>query len=936
MKIKILLSLCLLIPFFSFAQWKNKEIDDSFKGTIKYSYVSSNEDGDVYLVLSRLVGETVEVELADHLYNKYKSIGFADNLPIVIDGDDLNIYKNAIRIRIEGDGLWLGNNWKTQWIAKYNNISEKSGTDIFTIPTKRREVSWEWDYDDGYVSDVPRGKGIKGSNTEIYPLSVACDDFTRINMIGWGGSFYSYDYNPEALKMDNNPLKIINDASTFIFRITSDGGDQTYTFNLSGSSKAISYVSSATKSEKVARKQAEKDAAAAIEAAKIKGCMDDRYLEYNYEAEKQIKGDCKTLKVNGCMDSRADNYSKKATVEDNTCVYSQSYKIKNNYYFYNDPPSKEGNNSIFSIKPDSYKTTSSNHEDEYSNQIKQLVELSNSIPSLVVNGKDNSLTSSEITDLRNVVSVLLFNYEESPEYIKMHDSKGNYISSYKISWKNASYSYDKISSLFPYQSSEMINAKISTILDTKNVDNLDGICQLIESLSSSSLIEIKDIRIQDNTLSFTLIEKSNDGKSNLKSVSQYLGIDFHGERIEYRDGKMDNKRTYDNNKLNGIFIDYYTNGTIKEEGTYLNDKKNGLYKMYYENTNLKEESSYEDGYKSGNFKSYFTNKNLSSEGSYSIVKSQSIQSGKWRTFYENNGQLKTEGTWKIINNKKTKDGLLTSYYENGKLRTERNYKKGIGEGNAMKYYENGQLHYQLTLVNGKKSGKCTWYYDNGNMKVEANFTNDIMSKGPCNYYHKNGKIWYKLKFNSKSIARGSEFDKKGNRIVNNLRMKQTIDNENNSWKLEKTSSGSEIYYGYDMLTYDLTGAGRYFDVSWERFSLGDFSYKFPLMLMTDESTTDTTGKFTLGMEIKYFPNGHESNSRFFYGGAEYLGWKFLDNYTETPFINETMLLGGWQYQPNSWFNMTLDLGIGLGLQYNFYQTSTYVPFRLGLDIGYRY
>ena len=52
-----------------------------------------------------------------------------------------------------------------------------------------------------------------------------------------------------------------------------------------------------------------------------------------------------------------------------------------------------------------------------------------------------------------------------------------------------------------------------------------------------------------------------------------------------------------------------------------------------------------------------------------------------------------------------------------------------------------------------------------------------------------------------------------------------------------------------MLTYDLTGAGRYFDVSWERFSLGDFSYKFPLMLMTDESTTDTTGKFTLGMEI---------------------------------------------------------------------------------------
>ena len=923
MKIKILLSLCLLIPIFSFAQWKIKQVDDPFTGTTRYSYIPSNANSDVYLVISRRVGETIGCRIGNYkqeaLRNKYISIGYADGLSVSSSG---YIYKQKIRIRLEGDDLWLGDDFSTRWIATYNGKPNKSSTVKFTIPL-----------DEYNIAKIPKGKGVRGKNTEIWPLAISCEDFSGVNVKDDDAYFY---YNPESPKSDDNELKIINDASTFVFRKNSKRGEDTYTFNLSGSSSAINFVISPTKSEKSARKRAEKDAIDAIEAAKIKGCMDDKYLEYNYEAEKQRKGDCKILKVNGCMDSRADNYSKKATVEDNTCVYSQSYEIKNNYYFYNDPPSKEDNNSIFSIKPDSYKTTSSYHEDEYSNQIKKLIESSSSVPSLVINGKDNSLTSSEITDLRNVVSVLLFNYEESPEYIKMHDSKGNYISSYKISWKNASYSYDKISSLFPYQSSEMINAKISTILDTKNVDNLDGICQLIESLSSSSLIEIKDIRIQDNTLSFTLIEKSNDGKNNLKSVSQYLGIDFHGERIEYRDGKMDNKRTYDNNKLNGIFIDYYTNGTIKEEGTYLNDKKNGLYKMYYENTNLKEESSYVDGYKSGNFKSYFTNKNLSSEGSYSIVKSQSIQSGKWRTFYENNGQLKTEGTWKIINNKKTKDGLLTSYYENGKLRTEWNYKKGIGEGNAMKYYENGQLHYQLTLVNGKKSGKCTWYYDNGNMKVEANFTNDKMSKGPCNYFHKNGEIKYKLKFNSKSIARGSEFDKKGNRIVNNLRMKQTIDNENNSWKLEKTSSGSEIYYGYDMLTYDLTGAGRYFDVSWERFSLGDFSYKFPLMLMTDESTNDTTGKFTLGMEIKYFPNGHESNSRFFYGGAEYIGWKFLDNYTETPFINETMLLGGWQYQPNSWFNMTLDLGIGLGLQYNFYQTSTYVPFRLGLDIGYRY
>ena len=57
---------------------------------------------------------------------------------------------------------------------------------------------------------------------------------------------------------------------------------------------------------------------------------------------------------------------------------------------------------------------------------------------------------------------------------------------------------------------------------------------------------------------------------------------------------------------------------------------------------------------------------------------------------------------------------------------------------------------------------------------------------------------------------------------------------------------------------------------------------------------------------------------------------------QMPFFNETVALTGWQYQPNSWLNITLDLGIGFGLRYDEYQVTGYVPFRFGIDFGYRY
>jgi len=64
------------------------------------------------------------------------------------------------------------------------------------------------------------------------------------------------------------------------------------------------------------------------ETAVIKGCMDEKYKEYNAEAtEDSEPTSCKTLKeehvVKGCIDKEATNYNAEANTDDGSCTYAK-------------------------------------------------------------------------------------------------------------------------------------------------------------------------------------------------------------------------------------------------------------------------------------------------------------------------------------------------------------------------------------------------------------------------------------------------------------------------------------------------------------------------------------------------------------------------------------------------------------------------------------
>ena len=681
---KRLLFLLLYIPIIVNAQWKTKRIADPFTSDIKIAYIASQENPDVYLVLSRNIGtEASKNYIADYI----------------------------VEIRIEGEDVSEG---QTKWIVQYSNKPDESGTPLSNMFYLHHNIS--------------RGIGVKGINTVLHPIDRQ------------GLYFSELKRNLEVYSEDYNPLGVLKEASIFIFRITNYDGQQTYTFNLSGSLKAINYVSSIEKSEILAEQKK-------IEEAKVKGCMDRHYMEYNPNAERESKADCKTLKINGCMDSRAENYNKNATV-DSICNYLTTYEINNKYYFYNDIESLSLSNSSFVIGPESHSIKSNVHLENLNNRLEKLIKSCDFQSDIRINGRNSSQISRK--ELKDALLVLLLNNIQTPSYIIVRDNQGLFLGCLEMDM--SSYSRD-ISFLNTYQSPEIIGYQIAEITGTKSTDDIKELLDLIESENDSCKIEIKNLYLDGDKLSFQLIQKSNS--SNKLTITQYLGANMNGERIEYKNDKIVRKQAFKNNIAEGYYLVYYDSGEVKDSLFYVNGLQSGIQKRYYENGQLGAEAIYNAiGKKSGLYKSWHENGKLWNESRY---------------------------------NSNTKlHGQTTIYYDNGQLKKTLNFNNGIVEGELKQYYKNGVVFEESSYKSGKKNGYCKKYYENGQLLSDANFVDDRIYKGRCNWYFSNGQVRYKLKFNKEGIGKGKEFSRDG-KSSKPIEMKQEIKDKKYIWSLLKIS-----------------------------------------------------------------------------------------------------------------------------------------------------
>lgn len=109
----------------------------------------------------------------------------------------------------------------------------------------------------------------------------------------------------------------------------------------------------------------------------------------------------------------------------------------------------------------------------------------------------------------------------------------------------------------------------------------------------------------------------------------------------------------------GIYIDYYNSGKIQNKGTLFNGKLNGELAVYFKNGNKKSVSNYKDGILHGHWSRYYPNGVLMSSDIYADGKI--IENGRK---YFVTGQIESE----IKPKKVTQFDTAFSYYSTGKVK----------------------------------------------------------------------------------------------------------------------------------------------------------------------------------------------------------------------------------------------------------------------------
>lgn len=91
----------------------------------------------------------------------------------------------------------------------------------------------------------------------------------------------------------------------------------------------------------------------------------------------------------------------------------------------------------------------------------------------------------------------------------------------------------------------------------------------------------------------------------------------------------------------------------------------------------------------------------------------------------------------------------TEYYESGSIKTVREMRDGVFDGEYKEYYENGVLKGEGLYKNGKPEGKIVQYSKSGKVELETSYQNGVLH-GISRGYYESGNLHYESEFvNSK-------------------------------------------------------------------------------------------------------------------------------------------------------------------------------------------
>jgi len=195
----------------------------------------------------------------------------------------------------------------------------------------------------------------------------------------------------------------------------------------------------------------------------------------------------------------------------------------------------------------------------------------------------------------------------------------------------------------------------------------------------------------------------------------------------YKNGKIKSKKTYKNNKLNGLVVEYNELGkpvkTVKYKGDSLISDSVIVklditeQKEFYENGNIKFIGSFKDSIPVGLHKFYSADGSVIKAKYYTkqgILKSSgtvdtlSRKQGNWLLYYPT-GEIRAKG--KYINNMRT--GKWIFYFKNKKTEQTGYYKRGYPVNEWIWYYPSGKIMQIENLTKGKRDGFFVELSENG-------------------------------------------------------------------------------------------------------------------------------------------------------------------------------------------------------------------------------
>ncbi|MGB1205539.1 MAG: toxin-antitoxin system YwqK family antitoxin [Chitinophagales bacterium] len=226
-------------------------------------------------------------------------------------------------------------------------------------------------------------------------------------------------------------------------------------------------------------------------------------------------------------------------------------------------------------------------------------------------------------------------------------------------------------------------------------------------------------------------------------------------KLEFLTIRDRNKKKIETGYLqNGIKTGLWTtfqpkDSLLKTVTHYENDKKEGLYLEFGKRADLVQENAYVADKKNGVLRK-FANGRLVLIESYKM----DILDGKYQKFYKN-GKKEEESFYR----NGEKHGTSTWYYDNEQVLTTYSYDMGKIVGSVKSYYKTGEVKSEMAYRNNELDGMYQLFYENEQVKVAGTYLQG-QKHGEWTEYDKAGKKTKITKYNKGEVTKEKSYGKK--------------------------------------------------------------------------------------------------------------------------------------------------------------------------------